>query len=389
MLYSTLTSFLFFSYVFAYDFHSNKLPINKVGVAKLNYYGGLVIPNVKVITYWWGGGSSVQYASQLEKFYGGVTNSNWFKIHSEYSTSNQTIGMGSWALSFNDKYAPTGVLTDAQIQSRLLTMINNGSLPAVDSNTYYAIHFIPGISISSNGGSCVAGGFCAYHGTINSNGKYIYYGVLPDQGGGCATGCGTNANPFNNLCSVASHELSEAVTDPGIGLASTYAPPLAWYDPNNGEIGDICNAQQGTTVGGDNVTYTVQKIFSNKANACIVAAVNPSTSTTNFLSSTTASTTKITTFTSTPTTTNSPTITTTTKTTTKTTTTTTKTTTISSPTPSSSCAHSKCVTGAKLVSSCDTCVSKIISKDSYCGTIAWDSVCVSEVKSVCGISPCI
>lgn len=32
----------------------------------------------------------------------------------------------------------------------------------------------------------------------------------------------------------------------------------------------ICNAQQGTTLGGDGVTYVVQTEFSNAANNCVV-----------------------------------------------------------------------------------------------------------------------
>ena len=36
-----------------------------------------------------------------------------------------------------------------------------------------------------------------------------------------------------------------------------------------GEIGDICNGQQGTTVGGDGVTYVIQLEFSNAANNCV------------------------------------------------------------------------------------------------------------------------
>jgi MYXO-CTERM domain-containing protein len=58
------------------------------------------------------------------------------------------------------------------------------------------------------------------------------------------------------------------VTDPGVGLATSYGPPLGWYDPSNGEIGDICNAQQGTFLAGT-VTYTVQKEWSNLSGACI------------------------------------------------------------------------------------------------------------------------
>ncbi|KAJ3330829.1 hypothetical protein HDU76_004747 [Blyttiomyces sp. JEL0837] len=102
------------------------------------------------------------------------------------------------------------------------------------------------------------------------NGKLVYYGVIPDQGGSCAGGCGSNSNPFNNLCSVASHELVEATTDPAIGVVTgAIGSPAAWYDSADGnaggEIGDICNGQQGTVNG-----YTVQKEWSNKAGACVV-----------------------------------------------------------------------------------------------------------------------
>ncbi|KAI8913544.1 S1/P1 nuclease-domain-containing protein [Gorgonomyces haynaldii] len=52
----------------------------------------------------------------------------------------------------------------------------------------------------------------------------------------------------------------------------------------------------------------------------------------------------------------------------------------------SACAHDKCSTGSALKSSCDSCVAQIISADSYCGSSQWDSQCVSEVQSVCGIT---
>ncbi|KAJ3277555.1 hypothetical protein HDU79_002397, partial [Rhizoclosmatium sp. JEL0117] len=55
-------------------------------------------------------------------------------------------------------------------------------------------------------------------------------------------------------------------------------------------------------------------------------------------------------------------------------------------TAATTCAHSKCVTGVALRSSCDSCVGQIIAQDSYCGSTSWDSVCVGEVKSICGIT---
>ena len=48
------------------------------------------------------------------------------------------------------------------------------------------------------------------------------------------------------------------------------------------------------------------------------------------------------------------------------------------------CSHPICSSGAKLVSSCDTCVTAICAGDPYCCRTAWDNICVGEVKSVCG-----
>jgi hypothetical protein len=68
--------------------------------------------------------------------------------------------------------------------------------------------------------------------------------------------------------------LAETVTDVAVGLASNIGPPLAWYDSNNGEIGDICNAQQASiTVAGN--TYTVQKQWSNAENNCVATGLHP------------------------------------------------------------------------------------------------------------------
>jgi len=86
-------------------------------------------------------------------------------------------------------------------------------------------------------------------------------------GSGCSSGCGTST-VFGNYTSVTSHELVEAMTDADVGIATTFAPPLAWYDMTNGEIGDICNGQQGSYTA-NGTTYTIQLEFSNSANNCV------------------------------------------------------------------------------------------------------------------------
>ncbi|KAJ3064954.1 hypothetical protein HDU98_011657 [Podochytrium sp. JEL0797] len=256
--------------------------------ARLTNYGGPVIPNVQVQPLWYG---NANYQSNLNSFYAGVTQSAWFDTLQQYN-----VGRGSALPGFSIAGATSTTLDDTNdIQPMLIAMVKAGTItPTV--NTYFPIHFGPGISITQGGGgSCAV--FCAYHGTVdisslNVGTQYLYYGVVPDQGGNCAGGCGTNQLPVNNLFSVSSHELAEAATDPAVGVASGNAPPLGWYDTVNGEIGDICNAQQGTTVGGDGATYVIQLQFSNAANACVASGGStPPKTTTAAVKKTTAATT--------------------------------------------------------------------------------------------------
>jgi hypothetical protein len=272
--------------------------------AHLTYYGGRVVSNMQVIQVLWGTGGvgtgDGHFVAQvvntstpsIATFYQQVLNSAYVDWLTEYNTNitdfggnpgtNQTIGHGS----FSEQVAITPVntsksLTDGDIQTELVNQIKAGHVPmatadgAGNNNTYYAIFFPHGISISMGGtNSCMPGGFCAYHGTIVAGTPVgeIYYGVHPDMqaGSGCESGCGGNATPFNNLTSVASHEMVETITDCEVSLATGPTPPLSWYDSVNGEIGDICNAQQGSIAGADSHTYTVQKEFANVANDCIV-----------------------------------------------------------------------------------------------------------------------
>jgi hypothetical protein len=298
--------------------------------AKLAYYGGPVIANVKVVTIFWG--STVNYASQLNAFYSAVTSSAHFDWLSEYNTPTQKIGRGTLGATYDDTTAPTGSISDAAIQSEIKKLISAGEVPAPDADTYYAVHFAPGVSVTSSDGSRSCVQFCAYHGTYatgSPSNPYVYYGVIPDQGGSCAGGCGADSSTYNNTTSVASHELIEAVTDAAVGVATSNASPLAWYDTTYGEIGDICNARQGTVVGGDGKSYVVQAEFSNKLKNCIVASGTGSGG-------------------------------------------------------GGTCSHAICTPGDKLTSTCDPCAAKVCAKDSYCCGAAWDSSCVGEVKSICG-----
>src|SRR5579864_2734608 len=259
--------------------------------AHLSYFGGPIISNVQVIQVLYGSGSyNPQVAGTssptMGNFFADITSTGLISLLQQYNTpasggTGQTFGNGTFGGLF--QIVPSAgnngsTIDDTNIQAELLAQINAGHLPApvLDSkgnpNTLYMIYFPPGKTITQGGSSsCVGGGFCAYHGTTSSTlgGHNVLYGVLPDMqaGSGCATGCGTST-VFGNYTSVTSHELTEAMTDADVGIATTFSAPLAWYDMTNGEIGDICNGQQGSYTA-NGTTYTIQLEFSNSANNCV------------------------------------------------------------------------------------------------------------------------
>ncbi|HEY6306572.1 MAG TPA: hypothetical protein VI488_08975 [Candidatus Angelobacter sp.] len=262
--------------------------------AHLTYFGGPVISNVHVVQVLYGSGSyNAEVAGtstpSMGNFYSDITgtNSGWITLLSQYDTTisggtNQTIGNGTFDGLF--QIAPSAgndgpTIDDTQIQAELLAQVTAGHLPAplLDAagnvNTLYMIFFPPGKTITLSGSqSCQPGGFCAYHGTTSNtfNSKNVLYGVHPDmQSGLCATGGCGSSSVFGNYTSVTSHEVAESITDADVGIATVFGPPLAWYDMNNGEIGDICNGQQGSYVA-NGTTYTIQLLFSNAANNCVL-----------------------------------------------------------------------------------------------------------------------
>lgn len=261
--------------------------------AHLTYYGGPVISNVHIVEVLYGSGSyDPQIAGTstptLGNFFNDITNSGFISLLTQYSTditstpgTNQTIGTGTFDGVYQITPSPANsgsTIDDTQVQAELIAQITAGHLPAPvldaagDVNTVYMIYFPPGVTTTDAGtSSCVTGGYCAYHGaTTNTyNGLNLLYGIFPDMqpGSGCYSGCGSSPTVFGNYTSVSSHELAEAITDPMAALAFTLASPVAWYDSVNGEIGDICNQQQGSYLA-NGTTYTIQYEFSDAANNC-------------------------------------------------------------------------------------------------------------------------
>ena len=273
---------------------ANGTPPTCTGTCNLQYWGGHVISNVKVYAIFWGSGVDAATQSGIGDFYTALTNSEWVDWQNEYRTditavgggagTGQLIGRGTFAGAIT--IAPSAsatcagratALPDATIQNELIAQIGAGNVPPPDANTLYMIYFPPGCQISGTDGtskSCVQ--FCAYHGTFVLGGHSVFYGIVPDfgAGSGCDLGCGRGTT-FQNICSASSHEAGEAMTDAEVGIVTTFAPPLGWYDNPNGENGDMCNQVTGTITSlATGASYTVQQMYSQTTGLCQLSRTN-------------------------------------------------------------------------------------------------------------------
>jgi hypothetical protein len=253
---------------------------------KLNYYGGEVLANPKLVQVVWGTGTFLpevtnSSAPNVASFLDAYIDSPSFAWMSEYSAGGRTIGPGSFGgrYTITPSDANDGATLDDidDIQPELKAQIDAQHLPAPDANTFYVV-FVPSEKLITMGGGTNLDFFCAYHrATARASGPPVRYAVIPHSVVD-APDCGV-AGGFGNLTAAASHEIAEGVTDPDARFATAVDKPLAWYDPvvnpdqgfAFGEAGDICNHQQATVTLGDGRDYVVQKIWSNQARACVTS----------------------------------------------------------------------------------------------------------------------
>ncbi|MGC2109427.1 MAG: hypothetical protein WA655_07910 [Candidatus Korobacteraceae bacterium] len=128
-----------------------------------------------------------------------------------------------------------------------------------------------GSCFDSSGQSCAYTDYCAYHSFIDGS-TTIVYGNEPY---GDTSACQEPGTPSPNndpaadtAATAASHEMTEAITDPELN---------AWYTAQDNEIGDLCAYQYGSN-GWDSSKanqhwnahyYELQMEYDNHKRACV------------------------------------------------------------------------------------------------------------------------
>jgi hypothetical protein len=237
------------------------------------YNGGPVISCPWTYTSFWGSlwlsdPAHLVNAGLLSQFHKDLINSNFMNVLSQYG-----VGFGTGSGIFVQASFVTNVpatLTDAGIQSIIQSCIDAGVLPepAPNSQTCLIIYLDETIGINDpNLGLvlCEPTGDTAfgYHNFfMTTAGHSFQYAMIPALTDSCLTescpgddaGCSLHLyeSQLDRQTQVASHEFAEMTTDPQLN---------AWYDPFNGECGDICNGETDYIVVGSN-SWAVQPQYS-------------------------------------------------------------------------------------------------------------------------------
>ena len=258
------------------------------------FNGGPVVSSPRIFTSFWGpawtaGAAQVTAAGRLEQFCAALLQAPFMNVLSQYGVGT---GAGSGAYGGRSELAQVPAQMDnAAVQSQIQAAIGAGTIPeppAGNPSDVLIVFLDESIEIDDSAAGlvmCEPTGDTAfgYHDFFTtSKGNPFYYAVIPAlddtcikescPGGDATCSIALGETQEQRRTQVTSHEFAEMTSDPQLN---------AWYDPQNGENGDICNGETGTfTVGSD--TWTVQKIYSknddvatNGATYCLASAPAP------------------------------------------------------------------------------------------------------------------
>lgn len=233
------------------------------------YNGGPVVRCPQIYTSFWGSlwrtdPSHMERAGRLNQFLRDLAQSSFMNVLTQYGVNTMGFLMRACVV---DSIPST--LTSSDVESIVQCCIDAGALPEpsnpadqvvviyLDENTGVDD---PDLGIVMCEPTCdSAFGYHLFFTTAAGN--PCYYAVIPSLSDRCLietcpsdSSCSLHlsATQEQRLTQVTSHEFAEMVTDPEVS---------AWYDPEHGECGDICNGEVDVIPIG-NETWTVQRIYS-------------------------------------------------------------------------------------------------------------------------------
>ena len=172
----------------------------------------------------------------------------------------------------SDSVTPGNCITDAQIQAKIqAVMTAHGWTGGLNKIFLLFTSSGEGSCFDSSSASCAYTAYCAYHGVFFNGATPIVYANQPF---GDPNFCQVPGTPSphsdaaaDTASTAASHEITEAITDPELN---------AWFTAQGNEIGDLCAYNYGTNTWDANKAnqswnghfYEIQMEFDNHKSGC-------------------------------------------------------------------------------------------------------------------------
>jgi hypothetical protein len=121
------------------------------------------------------------------------------------------------------------------VEALVQAQVRAGNLDASDPERVFTLVLPPGATLH-DGEATSSAGLGGFHGHVTAaDGHPVYYAVVvysQRTGDGVMNGIDFTGTPIDNVTITESHEITEAVTDPDVGLAIQTGNPrfLGWYD---------------------------------------------------------------------------------------------------------------------------------------------------------------
>lgn len=255
-------------------------PLESRELLTVTYQGGALLTNVETQAVYlgsdWGTNSTLQAQEKnTDQYLSALVGGSYMDM---LNNAGYGVGRGTASTGVVDSIGinKSVDLTDTQIQTDLKTLISSSGsgLQAPDANRLYMVYVEPGVVVQM-GSATSQTSFLGYHGAFADGNSVIHYAVMPGPGSPNPTPSSQGfGSAFDELTSVSSHELAEAVTDPNVNFST-----MGWYDFQlNGEIGDLAEGHESTITGPTGAQYVVQDVV-NKNDQVISPATSQPTPT--------------------------------------------------------------------------------------------------------------
>lgn len=239
--------------------------------------GGTVLSAPVIVTVTWPGDDE---ADQLEAFGDAIgTTDYWKQVNAEFGAGPATSG-ATHHVRLTE--APLATMSDTDIDAFVSDHATNHTKygwPAPTNQTIYILYLAKGTSLTFRGGDACSAGIGGYHQSTMAGATEVAYAVIPPCnffGGGTL---------LNDRTSTASHELTEAATDPHPGGDAAWVgfenDSLAWdyFQQFQSENADSCEFYRDSfyrDTEGSAFSYEVQRSWSNASakaghNPCVPA----------------------------------------------------------------------------------------------------------------------